>query len=595
MMSGICFRRRERPAGPEDIINAGGDRKESEVRKSALIIAGLAVILAAGCSKTDRKDLIVAEVETNTITIGDFETTAETLENKYLPETSDMAGKKDLLQHMVNKEIMALKAEALGYEKEEAFNRFWTQFRGPFLITALWDQKISKSITVTEADIDKYWEEMHYEYTLSQIVVANEQDALLLRERILAGEDFAQLAKDYSLGPGAENGGFVGSSPVGKISWWVEEMLFTMKEEEISQPVRTDSGWTLIKIMKKRKIVPDEDREYASRRVKGIKEYKGRDVLKEQIERDINLQIFTDAVNIVYNALPEDVPFEDIVNYKVTRDNAPALNIEEQYLNMMICQYDDGMYTIKDFIDLYNTVSLVERPRRQYGRENIVQLLKKIIYDKVLPVYAEEVARVLEIPEVKKNYDNRREQYLVYRLYQDQIEDEITITIMEMQEFYDSNKDFIRTKERRDYQVIVLDKEEAAKIVEKRAKEGENFDKLVREFSKDPSVKENMGKTGLVYPGNFLEYDGVAFALAAVGDVSDAFQITRGWAVVKLLQIEPGRLPSFEEASQTIKQDLTGKKGEALLQEKLKKWSEEYKIKINERNLAKAEMKRTRL
>jgi len=372
-------------------------------------------------------------------------------------------------------------------------------------------------------------------------------------------------------------------------------MLFTMKEEEISQPVRTDSGWTLIKIMKKRKIVPDEDREYASRRVKGIKEYKGRDVLKEQIERDINLQIFTDAVNIVYNALPEDVPFEDIVNYKITRDNAPALNIEEQYLNMMICQYDDGSYTIKDFIDLYNTVSLVERPRRQYGRENIVQLLKKIIYDKVLPVYAEEVARVLEIPEVKKNYDNRREQYLVYRLYQDQIEDEITITIMEMQEFYDSNKDFIRTKERRDYQVIVLDKEEAAKIVEKRAKEGENFDKLVREFSKDPSVKENMGKTGLVYPGNFLEYDGVAFALAAVGDVSDAFQITRGWAVVKLLQIEPGRLPSFEEASQTIKQDLTEKKGEALLQEKLKKWSEEYKIKINEKNLAKAEMKRTRL
>ena len=565
------------------------------MRKSALIIAGLAVIVAAGCSKTDRKELVVAEVGPNTITIGEFETTAETLEDKYRPETSDMEGKKDMLQHMINKEVMALKAEVFGYQNEEGFHRFWTQFRGPFLITALWDQKISKSITVTEEEIDKYWEEMQYEYTLSQIVVANEQDALLLRERNLAGEDFAQLAKDYSLGPGAENGGFVGSSPVGKIHWWVEEMLFVMKEGETSMPVRTDSGWTLVKIMKKRKIVPDEDREYASRRVRGIKEYKGRDVLKEQIERDINLQIFTDAVNLAYNSLPEDVPFEDIVNYKVTRDNAPALKIEEQYLDMIICQYDDGSYTLRDFTDLYKAASLVERPRRQYGRENIVQLLKKVIYDKILPVYAEEVARVLEIPEVKKNYDNRREQYLVYRLYQDQIEDEVTVTIQDMREYYDNNKDFIHTKERRDYQVIVLEKEEVARMVEKRARDGENFDKLVREFSKDPSVKENMGKTGLVYPGNYLEYDGVAFSLAAEGDVSDAFEISRGWAIVKLLKIEPGRLPSFEEASATIKQELTGKKGEALLQEKLKKWSEDYEIRINDKNLARAEMKRTRL
>ncbi len=565
------------------------------MKKSILLIAGLAMILAAGCSKTDRKDKILAQVDYKTITIGDFETTAETLDSKYLPETTDMNGKKELLQHMINKEIMALKAEALGYEKEEEFLKFWNQLKGPFLITALWEQAITNKITMTEADIDKYWEEMHYEYTLSQIILANEQDALDLREKIMAGEDFAEMAKKYSLGPAAENGGFVGSSPVGRIHWWVEEILFTMSEEDVSPPVRTDTGWALIKVHKKRKIVPELDREYASRRVKGIMEYKGRDVLKAKLENEIHLQFFTDAVNIVYNALPEDVPFEEIVNYRVTRDNAPVPVIEEQYLDMLVCQYDDGAYTIRDFIELYKRASLVERPRRQYGRETIVQLLKKVIYDKVLPVYAEEVVRVLDIPSVKKNLDNRKEQFLVYKLYQDQIEDEVTVTGKEMMDYYDNNKEYIQTKEKRDYQIIVLENDEVAAMVEKRAKAGEDFDKLVREFSKDPTIKENMGKTGLVFEGNYLEYDGIAFSLAAAGDISDAFPISRGFAIIKLLQIEPGKLPTYEEASPAIKRELTEKKGEALLKEKLKGWSEGYKISINEKNLAKANMNRTKL
>ncbi len=568
----------------------------NEVRKVILSLAVIGLVLSMGCSGTERKDMIVAEIDTRTITIGEFETTAETLENKYLPETDDLEGKKELLKHMVNREVMVLKAQALGYQKEEAFVKFLNQFKGPFLITALWNEEITKKVVVTEEEIDYYWEQMQYEYTLSQLIVANESEAFEYRERIVeGGEDFAEMARKYSFGPAAADGGHIGSSPVGKIHWWIEEILFQMKEGEVSPPVRTDTGWALLLVHKKRKIMPELDRDYASRRVRGIKEFKGRDELKKQIESNINLQFFSDAIDIAFDHLPEDIPFEDIVNYKVTKSNAPVIDLPEQYKDMIICQYDDGDYTLGDFVEYHSMSSLVERPRRQYGKESIVRLFKKLIYDKVLPVYAENVAKVLDNPDVRDNYEKRREQFLVYRLYQDQIEDEVMVNTGEIREYYNSNKEFLMTQERRDYQIIVLDDIDTAKLVSGKAKAGEDFNRLVARYSKDPTVKENIGKTGLQYSGNYLEYDGVAFALEGVGAVSDAFKISRGWVVLKILEIEPSRIPTLGEATNTIKKQLVEEKSSKLMEKKMTEWRKAYIITINERNLKNANMSRTRL
>ena len=122
--------------------------------------------------------------------------------------------------------------------------------------------------------------------------------------------------------------------------------------------------------------------------------------LKKKVEDDIDMTWTTDAINIAYDALPVDIDMEDIIEYKVTRDNAPKLNIPEEYKDMIICQYMDGTFTLRDFEDLYEATGLPARPRRQYGREHIMQFIHRKISDEVLPVYAEQVYGILEIPEI---------------------------------------------------------------------------------------------------------------------------------------------------------------------------------------------------
>jgi peptidyl-prolyl cis-trans isomerase D len=70
-----------------------------------------------------------------------------------------------------------------------------------------------------------------------------------LRARILAGEDFATVAEEASEDPGsARAGGDLGWVEPGIMVPAFEEALFAMEEGALSEPVRTEFGWHLIKL-----------------------------------------------------------------------------------------------------------------------------------------------------------------------------------------------------------------------------------------------------------------------------------------------------------------------------------------------------------
>lgn len=70
-----------------------------------------------------------------------------------------------------------------------------------------------------------------------------------LRERIEAGEDFAELAREYSQDPGsAEQGGDLGWVEPGVMVDAFEDALYALAPGSVSEPVKTGFGWHLIKL-----------------------------------------------------------------------------------------------------------------------------------------------------------------------------------------------------------------------------------------------------------------------------------------------------------------------------------------------------------
>ncbi len=87
-----------------------------------------------------------------------------------------------------------------------------------------------------------------------------------LRERIVGGADFAELAKVHSDDPSASKGGDLGWISPGDTVPEFERTLTQLKENEISQPVQTQYGWHLVQLMERRSEGASADRLRANAR-----------------------------------------------------------------------------------------------------------------------------------------------------------------------------------------------------------------------------------------------------------------------------------------------------------------------------------------
>lgn len=90
--------------------------------------------------------------------------------------------------------------------------------------------------------------------TPAQVEAARKRAEALAQEARKPGVDFAELAKAKSEGPSAADGGDLGFFRRGVMVPAFERVAFTLKEGEVSEPVRTQFGWHVLKVEEKRSV-----------------------------------------------------------------------------------------------------------------------------------------------------------------------------------------------------------------------------------------------------------------------------------------------------------------------------------------------------
>ncbi len=127
-------------------------------------------------------------------------------------------------------------------------------------------REFQDNVVISEQEIENYYHSNPSEFKVEEMVsgrqiilrvpddapdeVEDEKrtEALALMERAKAGEDFAELVKQYSEGPEKESGGSFGPLPRSGLLPAVADAAFSLEVGEVSDPIKTRYGWHILKI-----------------------------------------------------------------------------------------------------------------------------------------------------------------------------------------------------------------------------------------------------------------------------------------------------------------------------------------------------------
>jgi peptidyl-prolyl cis-trans isomerase C len=318
------------------------------MRKGIVALCSILLIIvsAALCNATDSGKGTVAVVNGKEISRASYERqladaekrikqTGRSLDDKEMKKVSS-----DVLENLINNELLYQESVSKGYKAndlkiEVQFQTIKDQFsteeqflntlkeRGytekslhedlgrMIAIEGYIDSEIAKKITISEEEARGYYNENSDSFVQPEQVRARhiliavddmkdekkKKEAMKkikeIQKKLKKGEEFEDLAKEYSQGPSSERGGDLGYFGRGQMVKPFEEAAFALEPGEVSDVVETDFGYHLIKLIDKkpeRKIPFSEVKERIEKYLGDVRIYEQVNVLIEKLRKGAEIE-----------------------------------------------------------------------------------------------------------------------------------------------------------------------------------------------------------------------------------------------------------------------------------------------------------------
>jgi peptidyl-prolyl cis-trans isomerase SurA len=244
---------------------------------------------------------IVAHVNDRVITQSDYDRAIKEIDDEAkqhgatMQQTSEQH--KDLLRSLIDQQLWLSKAKELDINGETelvkrldeirkqynmetledlekaakeqgySYEDFKANIRNQIVTQMVMREEVGRRVQFTPGEVQRFFEEHKQEYAkpesvqLSEILVstgdnaddqakadAGKAKADDIEAKLHAGGDFAQLAKSFSDGTTAADGGNFGTFHRGDLAKVFEDATFSLKAGQVSDPIRTKQGYVIFKV-----------------------------------------------------------------------------------------------------------------------------------------------------------------------------------------------------------------------------------------------------------------------------------------------------------------------------------------------------------
>ena len=223
---------------------------------SRLAVLSFSLVLAAAAPAFAQQDKVVAKVDGIEITESELALAADDLGERtaQLPEDRK---REELINFLVDLKLGAKAAKAAKIGESPEFAKRLAYSRDKLLLDDYLTSESKKAATQEAAK--KLFDDTvktlkpEEEVRARHILVPEEAQAKAALERLKKGEDFAKVAGELSKDPGSGKEG-------GDLGWFAKERMvpefaeaaFKLEKGQLSEPVKSQFGWHVIKLEDKR-------------------------------------------------------------------------------------------------------------------------------------------------------------------------------------------------------------------------------------------------------------------------------------------------------------------------------------------------------
>jgi len=194
---------------------------------------------------------VLATVNGAKITQGDLETATEDLGQNLPPQLKGKAKEAYLLDYLIDGQLVVGKAQSDKLDQTPEYKEKLAYLQNKALMELVLEDVAKKA--TTDENLHKTYDEAakaqksETEIHARHILVPTEDEAKAALKRVKGGEDFAKVAKEVSKDPGSEGG---------DLGWFTKDRMvpefadaaFKLQDGQISDPVKSQFGWHIIKL-----------------------------------------------------------------------------------------------------------------------------------------------------------------------------------------------------------------------------------------------------------------------------------------------------------------------------------------------------------
>src|SRR3954463_6234315 len=223
---------------------------------STAVAGCLAVALLAGLPvRAEEANPVLAKVNGAEIRASDVALAEEEL-GPSLAQMDPATKKENVLSFLIDMKIVSKEAEDKKIADRDDFKTRLAFARSRLLMDNL--LAVEGKAATTDENMKKVYEEAakqipgEQEVPARHILVETEDQAKKIEGDLKKGADFAELAKKESKDPGASDGGDLGFFTKDQMVPEFSAAAFALEPGKISDPVKTQFGWHVIKVEEKR-------------------------------------------------------------------------------------------------------------------------------------------------------------------------------------------------------------------------------------------------------------------------------------------------------------------------------------------------------